>query len=119
MALSCPQSLRPLAVGPNKGDGAGTALRLYSTPPTKSILTEAQKSAERKYAEEMLVVDPGAVTKESTVRPDYSSSTATQAADDDVDFLAGVKSDWVRRPDGVAPSLWRWLRSRWLDGRKS
>lgn len=94
MALSCPQSLRPLAVGPNKGDGAGTALRLYSTPPTKSILTEAQKSAERKYAEEMLVVDPGAVTKESTVRPDYSSSTATQAADDDVDFLAGVKSDW-------------------------
>ena len=114
MALSCPQSRRPLAVTPIKGQGAGTALRLYSTPPTKSILTEAQKSAEKKYAEEMLLVDPGAVTKESTVRPDYSA-TATQVADDDVDFLAGIKSDWVRLPYGVARFLLLWLRSRWVD----
>ena len=58
-------------------------------------LTEDQKKAEDKYAHEKLVPTPETVSTTSSIHPFMSEQGVENPQSNDVDMMAGVKSDIV------------------------
>jgi hypothetical protein len=58
-------------------------------------LTEDQKKAEDKYAHEKLVPTPETVSTTSSIHPFMSEQGVENPQNNDVDMMAGVKSDVV------------------------
>ena len=62
---------------------------------SSSTIDASHRAAEKRYGQEKLESRPSTTTSESSVRPVIESSVRPEE-DEDVDMMAGIKSDWVR-----------------------
>ncbi len=75
----------------------------YATGPkafTESLYTDRLRELEKKYRNEPWVRDPSSVSRSSSVIPIFAPDNTTEQ-EEDVDMLAGIKSDLVTPPPKI------------------
>ncbi len=90
------------------------AIRAYRQPyatMSRTDIDHAHKAAELEHGKDKLESNPAAVSSDSSLVSPMYKGEGSSRDDDDVDMLAGIKSDLVWR---VSHRLWLW---DWLTTR--